>query len=189
VPRQPRLRVPGGVYHVTSRGNRRQVIFLDDRDRRYFLKLLAEVVQRYGWRCHAFCLMDNHYHLVIETPEPNISEGMHRLNSKYADWFNRRHALDGHLFQDRFYSTLVGSEWHLLELARYVVLNAVRAGLCGAPGEWRWSSYGATAGLERRPKFLTTSTVLAQFGRDAGRACSAYAQFVREGLSARKLAS
>jgi putative transposase len=185
MPRKPRLRVAGGIYHVTARGNRRQVIFLDDRDRRRFLELVSQVVERYGWLCHAYCLMVNHYHLVIETPEANISEGMHRLNAVYAEWFNRRHDLDGHLFQDRFHSTLVETDWHLLELSRYVVLNPPRARLCAGAVGWPWSSYHATVGRAARPRFLTVQRILAQFGSDVVRARSGYAEFVHEGLLVR----
>jgi hypothetical protein len=127
--------------------------------------------------------MGNHYHLVVQTPKPNISEGMQRLNSRYAESFNRRYRLSGHLFQGRFYSELVETDAHLLELARYVVLNPVRAGLCPDAADWMWSSYRATAGLERRPRLLTETGILAQFGRGLSEARLAYAHFVREGLS------
>jgi putative transposase len=172
------LQVAGGVFHVTARGNRRQPIFNDDRDRERFLSLLTEVVSRSGWRCHAFCLMPNHYHLLIETPEPNLSTGMYRLNGSYAQWFNRRHGVDGHLFQRRFHSALVGSIWHLVELSRYIVLNPVRAGLCSHPGEWRWSSYRATIGIGRRPALLTVHWLLRQFGRTPEQARVSYREFV-----------
>ncbi len=163
VTRPLRPHVPGGIYHVTSRGNRRECIYLDVLDRRRFLGNLDDVVRRFAWRCHAYCLMGNHYHLVVQTPKPNISEGMQRLNSRYAESFNRRYRLSGHLFQGRFYSELVETDAHLLELARYVVLNPVRAGLCPDAADWMWSSYRATAGLERRPRLLTETGILAQF--------------------------
>jgi putative transposase len=182
MPRPHRPQVPGGIYHVTSRGNRRQSIYADDHDRQKFLAFLADAVRRYRWHCHAYCLMENHFHLVVETPEPNISLGMHRLNSRYARWFNWRHALDGHLFQDRFYSTLVETDWHLLELSRYIALNPPRAGVCLSAADWRWSSYRATIGLTRRPTFLTIERILRQFGRERLAARQAYATFVREGL-------
>jgi REP element-mobilizing transposase RayT len=177
--------VPGGIYHVTSRGNRRECIYLDDLDRRRFLRNLDDVVRRFEWLCHAYCLMGNHYHLVVETPKANISAGMQRLNGLYAESFNRRHRLSGHLFQGRFFSTLIELDTHLLELARYVVLNPVRAGLCPDAADWMWSSYRATAGLERRPRLLTQTRILAQFGRERDRARLAYAAFVREGLLVR----
>src|SRR5213593_2839109 len=115
VPRPPRPQVPGGLYHVISRGNRRSPIVTDDVDRARFILLLDRAVGRSGWRCHAYCLMDNHYHLVVGTPRPNISTGMHELNLGYAKWFNRRHDLSGHVFESRFYGALAESEGHFLE--------------------------------------------------------------------------
>jgi REP element-mobilizing transposase RayT len=135
MPRARRILVEHGIYHVFSRGNRRQPIFLDERDFARFLEFLDEVVARYGWIVHAYCLMPNHYHLLVETPEANLSEGMHRLGFLYAQWFNRRHDVDGHLFQGRFGARLVESNYHLLETARYIVLNPVRAGLCRHAGD------------------------------------------------------
>lgn len=180
VARPLRLRPAGGVFHITARGNRRQAIFEDDRDREQFLRLLADVVQRNGWQCHAFCLMPNHYHLLVETPEPNLSAGMHRLNGVYAQWFNRRHGVDGHLFQRRFHSVLVESTWHLLETSRYIVLNPVRAGLCRHPREWTWSSYRTMLGAGNRSEssLLTVDWLLAQFGRTTSTARAAYRRFV-----------
>src|SRR4051812_36887072 len=166
MPRAPRVHVAGGVYHVISRGNRRQTIFHDDTDYAYFIELLETVVRRCCWRCHGYCLMPNHFHLLIETREPNVSERMQRLNSRYAQWFNRRYGYSGHLFQGRFYGRLVESAYHLLELARYVVANPVRAGLCSHAGEWRWSSYRAVVGEVKRATFLTVGWLLGQFGRD-----------------------
>jgi putative transposase len=180
VPRLPRLQVAGGVYHVTSRGNRRQTVFHDDTDYSAFIEYLETVVQQYSWRCHGYCLMPNHFHLLIETPEPNISEGMQRLNSRYAQWFNRRHGYSGHLFQGRFYGRLVESAYHLLELARYVVANPVRAGLCSHAGEWKWSSYRAVVGDVKRATFLAVGWLLDQFGRDPQQARETFRQFVRD---------
>ena len=124
-----RLEFAGAVYHVTSRGNARQDIVGDDDDRRSFLTLLGHVIDRFGWRCHAYCLMDNHYHLLLETPRPNLSRGMRQLNGRYTQAYHRRHHRGGHLFQGRFKAILVEKDAHLLELCRYVVLNPVRAQL------------------------------------------------------------
>jgi REP-associated tyrosine transposase len=187
MPRPPRLQVPGGVYHVVSRGNRRQAIFLDDSDFVRFLEILANVVSRLGWKCHAYCLMPSHFHLVIETPEPNISVGMQRLNSAYAQWFNNRHGYSGHLFQGRFYGELVESAYHLLELARYLVLNPVRAGLCSDAGGWKWSSYRAFVGEFQRAGFLSVGWLLGQFGRDPRRARETFRQFVLDAPSRPRL--
>jgi REP element-mobilizing transposase RayT len=151
-----RIEYPGAVYHVTSRGNARQDIAADDRDRSQFLATLAHVVDRYGWLCHAYCLMGNHYHLLLETPQPNLSLGMRQLNGRYTQTYNQRHGRVGHLFQGRFAAILVEKETHLLELCRYVVLNPVRAKLVPHPRLWMWSSYRATAGEVQAPQWLTT---------------------------------
>jgi putative transposase len=178
MPRKPRPQIAGGVFHLTSRGNRRQKIFTDDRDHERFLQILGRVVTSRSWRCHAYCLMPNHYHLLIETPAPDLSAGMHQVNGVFARWFNWRHQLDGHLFQSRFHATLVESSWHLLELSRYLVLNPVRAGLCAEPGQWRWSSYAALVAAVERPPFLTVEWLLAQFGTDGRSARRRFEEFV-----------
>lgn len=176
-----RLEFPGAVYHVTSRGNARQDIVADDRDRSQWLTLLAHVVDRYGWLCHAYCLMDNHYHLLIETPQPTLSLGMRQLNGRYTQAYNRRHARVGHLFQGRFTAILVEKEAHLLELCRYVVLNPVRAKLVPHPRQWTWSSYRATVGETKAPSWLATDWILGQFGQRVGPARETYRAFVAEG--------
>jgi putative transposase len=163
---------------VISRGNRKQMIFCVDDDYARFLAILEDVVNRLGWKCHAYCLMPNHFHLVIETCEPNISAGMQRLNSTYAQWFNFRYGYTRHLFQGRFYGQLVESSFHLLELARYVVLNPVRAGLCSDAAGWKWSSYRAVVGEAKRVGFLTVEWLLGQFGKDPARACETFRRFV-----------
>ena len=167
---------------MTSRGNRRQPIYMDNDDSQCFLQVLDRVVARCRWRCHLYCLMPNHFHSVIETPEPNLSYGLQLLNGRYAQWFNHRHGLTTHLFQGRFHSVLVESDWHLLQLARYLVLNPVRAGLCEKPGDWPWSSYRAMVGDVSPPRFLTTDWLLARFGRDPARARLAFERFVLDGL-------
>lgn len=125
-----RIEYPGAVYHLTSRGNRQEAIFQDDEDRYGFLDIFGKTVRRYNWICHAYCLMDNHYHLLVETPDGNLSLGMRQLNGLFTQLINRRHGKVGHVFQGRFKSILVEKEAHLLELCRYVVLNPVRAKLC-----------------------------------------------------------
>ena len=176
-----RLEYEGAVYHVTSRGNAGTAIFLNDADRARFLEVLGTVVDRFGWICHAYCLMTNHYHLLIETPQPNLSRGMQHLNGVYTQWFNRQHSRAGHLVQGRFKSIVVEKESHLLELARYVVLNPVRAKMVRSARHWRWSSYRATAGQVDPPGFLTTDWLLSQFARSRGKAIRAYRDFVRQG--------
>ena len=172
-----RIEFPGALYHVTSRGNERALIFFTDHDRHDFLSILGATVGRFDWLCHAYCLMPNHYHLVIQTPEPNLSRGMHHLNGTFTQRLNRRHNRAGHLFQGRFKAILVEREGHLLELARYVVLNPVRAEMVGNPEDYRWSSLRATLGLARLPEWLTVGPLLSHFGSS-----QRYRAFVREGV-------
>ena len=176
-----RIQYEGALYHVTSRGNGRQNIFLDDKDRTDFVESLSHIVDRFDWICHAYCLMTNHYHLMIETPGANLSQGMHLLNSIQSQAFNRRHGRVGHVLQGRFKAILVEKESHLLELARYIVLNPVRANAVAHPGDYPWSSYLATAGEARPENLLTVDWILSQFGKNTAQARIAYCQFVREG--------
>ena len=148
VARPPRLQIPNGIYHLTARGNERRRIYRDDVDRHRFLELLAKLVKGYRWRILCYCLLGNHYHLLVQTPEPNVAHGMRQLNGVYAQWFNRRHARVGHLFQGRYSARLIQADEHLLAVARYIVINPVRAGLCRGPCEWRWSSHRATLGQQ-----------------------------------------
>ena len=177
-----RLELPGALYHVTSRGDRREDIYLNDADRLRWLDLLGEVCLRYNWLCHAYCLMDNHFHIVIETVDGNLSAGMRQLNGVYTQWHNRTHNRVGHVFQGRFKAIIVQREAYLLELARYVVLNPVRAGLCAMPGQWRWSSYLAMVGQASRPNWLHTEWLLSQFGNQYAKAVTAYIDHVRAGV-------
>lgn len=177
-----RIEYPGAVYHVTSRGNARQKIYADDRDRKMFLDVLDDVVDRFRWLCRAYCLMDNHYHLVLETPYPNLSKGMRQLNGVYTQRFNRRHRRVGHIFQGRFKAIVVDRDSYLLELCRYVVLNPVRAGRVQSPEHYRWSSYPATAGTGKKPLFLTADWVLSQFGKNRGACCRKYRAFIGKGI-------
>jgi len=180
-----RLEYPGAIYHLTSRGNARQKIFWGDSDRELFLRILAQIVSRYGWLCHGYCLMDNHYHLLVETPKANLSLGMRQLNGVYTQAFNRRHRRVGHLYQGRFKAILVEKDAYLLELCRYVVLNPLRVKEKARLGNSNWSSYAATAGLEAVPKLLTVDWLLSQFGRRRSEAQARYRQFVKEGLDDR----
>lgn len=177
-----RIEFPGAVYHITSRGNARQAIFTDDEDRGGFLDVLSMVVERFKWLCHAYCLMENHYHLLIETPNANLSKGMRELNGVYTQGFNQRYRRVGHLFQGRYKAIIVEKDHHLLSLCRYVVLNPVRVGLIRKPEQWRWSNYKATIGLAKRPSFLTIDWVLSQFGGRKRMAMEKYRRFVMEGI-------
>ncbi len=176
-----RLEIKGGVYHITSRGNASQPIFLDNGDKQEFLKVLNSVVDRFNWLCHAYCLMDNHYHLMIETPEGNLSRGMRHLNGVYTQFFNKIHKRVGHLFQGRYKSILVDKDKYLLALCRYVVLNPVRAKLVKNPNAWRWSSYRATIGKIKKPSFLSIDWILSQFGINRVDAIADYKEFVLAG--------
>lgn len=177
-----RIEFPGAVYHVTSRGNARADIFEGASDSELFLKILGQVVRRFNWLCHAYCLMDNHYHLLIETPEGNLSAGMRQLNGVYTQAFNRAHGRDGHLFKGRFKAILVEKESYLLELCRYVVLNPMRAGMAARPEQYPWSSYLPTLGRAERPAFLTTEWLLGHFATSLPEAGRRYRQFVQEGM-------
>lgn len=195
MPRPLRPAFEGAVYHAGTRGvarcppggaavrrgaggKARCPIYTDEVDRTRFLELLARTVDRHAWRCHAYCLMTTHYHLLIETPDADVSQGMQYLNGCYAQWFNRRHGRGGHLFGERFGARVVTAEPHLVETCRYIVLNPVRAGLCTFAEEWPWSSHAAKLGLRPRPPFLTVSWLLDQFGPDPATARAGYAHWV-----------
>ena len=172
--RKPRLQIPGGFYHVTTRSIDGRPVLRRDKERRLLLALLT----------HVYCLMNTHYHLLVETPKPNIASGMQRLNGLFAQTFNRQHRRSGHVFERRYHGEPLERDAHLLEVVRYIVLNPVRAGLCEAPEEWPWSSYRATVGAEPCPPFLTVSTVLGLFGHDAATSAREYAAFVTARLGA-----
>ncbi len=141
-----RIEFAGALYHVTSRGDGREDIFLEEGDRTRFVEVLSEVCQRFNWAVHAYCLMGNHYHLVVETRDDSLAKGMRQLNGLYTQRFNREHGRVGHVFQGRYKAILVQKDSYLLELARYVVLNPVRAGMVRSAKEWPWSSYRAMVG-------------------------------------------
>jgi len=177
-----RLEYAGALYHVTARGNARQDIFLDDEDRRRFLGVLERVVARFHLVLHAYCMMSNHFHLLVETPEANLSNAVRQLNGVYTQAFNRRHERVGHVLQGRFKAIVVERDSYLLELARYVVLNPVRARLTRKPDTYAWSSYRATAGLTSVPPYLSVDWLLSQFGRQRAAAERKYRAFVAEGI-------
>lgn len=157
----PRVEVPHGYYHLGTRGNNKGTIYADDRDRRRFLQLLAHVARKYAWSIYAYCLMGNHYHLVLRLSEAaRLSRGMCELNTAYALGFNRRHGRINHLFGRRFWSEQITTDGYLLEAIRYVVQNPVRAGLSRSCENWLWSSYRATTGLAKPEPFLAVDDVL-----------------------------
>ncbi len=182
--RRLRIEFAGALYHLTSRGDRREDIFLDDVDRVMFLEVLAEVCERFRWACHAYCLMSNHYHQVIETRESTLSQGMRQLNGVVTQRSNRRHHHAGHVFQGRYKAILVQKETYLLELARYVVLNPVCTGMVRSARDWAWSSYRATAGWAVGLGWLSVDWLLSVFATQHKAAEEGYRRFVSEGRGA-----
>ncbi len=176
-----RLELSGGLYHVTSRGDGREDIYLSDADRVAWLEVFGQVCKHFNWVCHAWCQMTNHYHILIETPEANLAEGMRQLNGVYTQRFNRAHDRAGHVFQGRYKSILVERDSYLLELARYVVLNPLRAGMVKKLEAWPWSSYLVTCGQEPSPAWLQTDWIWGQFGQRRSSAIAKYVAFVHEG--------
>lgn len=177
-----RIEYPGAVYHVTSRGNERKPIFQTDKDRELFLGTLHHVTEKFNWTCHAYCLMDNHYHLLTETPEGNLSRGMRQLNGVYTQAFNKRHNRVGHIFQGRYKAILIQKDSHLLEVCRYVVLNPIRAGAVEKPEDYHWSSYNATRGNKAPHPCMKTEWILEQFGSKKKFSMQKYEEFVKEGI-------
>ncbi|MEW6371625.1 MAG: transposase [Pseudomonadota bacterium] len=178
-----RLEFPGALYHVTSRGNRQNAIYRDDSDRRAWLDLLGLVCQRHSFLVHGFCQMTNHFHLLIETLEGNLSQGMRQLNGVYTQHYNHRHRLVGHLFQGRYKAILVQKESYLLELARYIVLNPVRANMVASPGDWQWSSHHYLVHSAHPPDWFARDGILGRFGQTRAEAILAYDEFVLEGMN------
>jgi REP element-mobilizing transposase RayT len=177
-----RIEFEGALYHVTSRGDRRERIFEDDQDRTGFLDLLGRVAVDFNWVVHAYCLMSNHYHLLLETPDGNLGKGMRQLNGVYTQDSNRRHGRVGHLFQGRYKAILVDADSYLMELSRYVVLNPVRAGMVGSARDWPWSSYLPMLGEAEASDWLETDGLLASFGKRRTEARRRYAEFVAAGV-------
>ncbi len=151
-----RLEFPDALYHITSRRNRREDIYDDDADREAFLKIFSKVIEQNNWYCYSYCLMSNHYHFLVQTPDANLSKGMRQLNGIYTQYYNRRHGLTGHLFQGRYKSILVDQDAYLLELSRYIVLNPAKAGMVKSVEKWVWSSYRAMVGMTPSPEWLSS---------------------------------
>lgn len=176
-----RIEFAGALYHLTSRGDGREDIYLNDADRLLFLQVLGEVCERFNWACHAYCLMSNHYHLLVETREGNLAQGMRQLNGVYTQGFNRQHRRVGHVFQGRYKAILVHKDSYLLELARYIVLNPVRAQMVRSARKWRWSSYRSMCGQADAPAWLHTDWILSTFGKRRQEAMTRYQAFVLAG--------
>jgi putative transposase len=177
VPRVARREVADGVHHVTARGNGKQDVFTDDADRHLFMKLLRDGIRRFDWRCLTYCLMGNHFHLLVMTPQPTLGAGMHRLNGLYAQRFNARHSRSGHVWENRYYSEPLQGDPHLLAAFSYIALNPVRAGVCAQPDGWQWSGHGALAGL-CAPGVVDVDAALAYFAADGGDGRRRYLDYV-----------
>lgn len=180
-----RIEFPGAFYHITSRGNKRQNIFIDHNDRNTFINVFARVIKIHGWICYAFCLMDNHYHLVIQTPHGNLAKGMRDLNGIYTQLFNTTHQTTGHILEGRYKAFVIEKGDYFLEVLRYTVLNPVRAKIVEHPREWPWSSYKATAYDNKMYPFIEKDYVLKRFSRTQTLARERYREFVREGIKGR----
>lgn len=174
---KPRILAPELPCHVMARGNNRGRVFFDDDDRRRFLVILGRIFALHEWSCHAYCLMDNHYHLVVQAPGPTLPVGMREINRRYAQQFNRRHGRSGHVFQGRYRAVPVEDDAQFMQVCRYVALNPVRGGICRDPSEWPWSSYRGTAGEVRDP-LLSRSGILPLFSATTAEANAAYRRFV-----------
>ncbi|MCK5403767.1 MAG: transposase [Desulfobulbaceae bacterium] len=177
-----RVEFPGAIYYITTKGNGGDPIFRSDADRGLFLDILAQGIKRYKWICHAYCLMENHYHMLVETEAGNLSLGMRHINGVYTQSFNHNHNRGGHVFQGRFKAILLEREPYLLELCRHIALNPVRTGAVGMPVKFHWSSYRATVGVDTTPDFLTTDWILSRFAEAIQEAQKGYRHFILAGL-------
>lgn len=175
-----RIEYPGAFYHVTSRGNERKDVFKSQRDRGKFLEYLESATVRYGASIHVYCLMSNHYHLLIETPGGNLSQIMRHINGAYTNYFNAKRKRSGHLFQGRYKALLLEADAYATEVSRYVHLNPVRVGIVATPEEYQWSSYRAYIGQGKPPKWLQTAFISSYFRNNAGKAADGYRCFVND---------
>ena len=175
-----RIEYPGAFYHVISRGNAGETLFTDERDKDKFLEYLAKCLERFTIRIHTYCLMSNHYHLLIETPQSNLSRAIQWLNVSYSVYFNKKQRRRGHLFQGRFKAILIDANEYLTILSRYIHLNPVRAKMVKHPMEYPWSSYPAFAGKRRKPDWLNTETVLSYFGREKKEAAINHRNYIEK---------
>ena len=180
--RKPRLEFPGAIYHINHRGNHQEYIYHDDDDRKLFLKLLQTTIQRMNWICHAYCLMGNHYHLLIEIPEGILSRGMAWLNGVYTQKFNKKYGLTGHLFQGRFKSKPIEDNMQFLTGVRYIVRNPVDAGMVESADQWPWSSYRATVGKIEPPEYVFVDDILSCLSTDRQSAQVFFQEFVHTDL-------
>lgn len=180
--RQLRIEFEGAFYHVTSRGNLREKVFFVDNDRERFLEILRRTKERYGYLLHAYALMDNHYHLMIETPRANISQIMQNINTSYTVYINRKHHRSGHLLQGRFKGIIVDKDEYLFTLSRYIHLNPVRAKIVQRPEDYKWTSYKAYIDKTARKTLVDTADTLSYFSKKKGKAARAYKAFIDAGV-------
>jgi putative transposase len=183
--RQLRMEFEGAFYHITSRGNQRASVYFEDADKDRFLEILRRTKERYGYLLHAYALMDNHYHLMIETPKANISQTMQNINTSYTVYINKKYGRSGHLFQGRFKGIIVDKDEYLVTLSRYIHLNPVRAGIVQKPEEYRWTSYRFYIGKSNRETLADTGDTLARYSEKKGEAVRAYRKFVESGITQR----
>jgi putative transposase len=184
--RPRRIQFEDAIYHVTARGNRRTNIFVDDRDRHLWLRIFTETSARFDLHVYALCLMPNHFHLLVQTPQANLSTALHHLNGAYAQKFNWRHGLTGHLLQGRYHAELVERQEQLLETLRYIAMNPVAAELVLHPDNWQWSTHPCICDQLPRPKWLKADWVLGQFaGENRPERIQAYRRFVDASESGR----
>jgi putative transposase len=184
--RQARIRIPDGVYHVTTHGDGDMMIFDGPSEKWRLLDLLADTAKELDWAMYAWCVMGNHYHFLLKTPEDNLSEGMHHINTNYGEWYNKSRERHGHVFQDRFFSILITQDSHLLEASRYVVLNPLRVGLVAAPQEWPWSSYSAAVLGAPSRVALRDRELKGMFGQEGAESRELYREFVQAGIGLKK---
>ena len=175
-----RVEYPGAYYHVINRGNNQEKIYKNDRDKEKFLEYLEKAAERFSIIIHSYCLMSTHYHLLVQTPEANLSLAMQWINVSYATYFNRKRGRYGHLFQGRFKAILIDADEYLTHLSRYIHLNPVRAKMISLPAEYQWSSYGAFIGKNKAPRFLETSWLLSNFGKTKKEGKRNYQDFVEK---------
>jgi len=175
-----RVEYPGAYYHVINRGNYQEKILKNDRDREKFLQYLEKASERFSITFHTYCLMSNHFHLLVETPEPNLSVAMQWIMVSYATYFNRKRDRHGHLFQGRFKAILIDADEYLKHLSRYIHLNPVRAKMVSAPSEYKWSSYPTIIGKTKEPEWLESTWLLSQFGTKRNQAIANYKDFVEK---------
>ena len=175
-----RVEYPGAFYHVIARGNNREKLFRNDRDNEKFIEYLEKAVERFSIIIHTYCLMSNHYHLLVETPDANLSKAMQWVNVSYATYFNKKRRRHGHLFQGRFKAILIDADAYLKHLSRYIHLNPVRAKMVSSPVAYQWSSYGAFSGKQKVPQFIETNWLLSNFGKNIKEAQKNYRNFVEK---------